>query len=71
MAYRHRTRILPGSIEGIVSKNTGDVATVTGWLVGLDVETALQKVNKLQKEAETINKTLSTATKDLAQHLLE
>src|ERR671934_2996070 len=43
MAYRHRTRILPGSIEGIVSKNTGDVGTVTGWLVGLDVETALQK----------------------------
>jgi hypothetical protein len=40
-------------------------------LLGQMLETALRKVDKLQKEAETINKTLSTAPKDLAQHLLE
>ena len=71
MVCKHRIRILRGSTEGIVSKNTADAATVAGWLAGSDVETALQRVDELQKEADRINKALSTAKKALAQCLLD
>lgn len=71
MSCKHRIRILRGIIEGIVSKNTADVSTVAGWLAGSDVETALDTVHQLEKEAERIKKALSAAKKALAQCLLD
>jgi hypothetical protein len=71
MACKHRIRIFRGSIEGIVSKNTADVAIVAGWIAGSDVETALQAVDELQKEFDRISKALSTAKKALAKCFMD
>jgi uncharacterized Zn finger protein len=71
MACKHRVRIFRGLIEGIVSKNTADVTTVAGWLAGSDVDTALNTIDQLEKEAERIKKALSAAKKALSQCLLD
>jgi uncharacterized Zn finger protein len=70
MACKHRIRILRGVIQGIVSDNSSDVATVAAWLAGSDVETALQTIDQLEKEAERVRKALGAAKKALAQCLL-
>jgi len=70
MYCKHRIRILHGVIEAIVSDNTIDVSTVASWLAGTDVETALQTVTSLEKEAERIKSALSAAKKALAKCLL-
>jgi len=70
MSCKHRVRILRGLLEGLVSENTTDVSTVAGWLAGSDVETALETIDQLEKEAERIKKALSAAKKALAGCLL-
>jgi uncharacterized Zn finger protein len=70
MSCKHRVRILRGLVEGIVSANATDVTTIAGWLAGSDVETALQTIEELEREAERIKKALSAAKKALAQCLL-
>ena len=71
MACKHRIRILHGLLDGIVSNNTADVSTVSGWLAGSDVETALRTIDGLEKEADRIKRALSAAKKALAQCLLD
>lgn len=71
MFCKHRVWILRGSTEGIVSKNQADVAIVTGWLVGTDVERALRTVDELEQEAERIKKAISSAKKVLTRSLLD
>lgn len=71
MAGKHCIRILRGSLDGVVSKNTSDVAIVAGWLAGSDVDTALKTIDALEKEAERIKKALSAAKKVLSQCLLD
>lgn len=71
MYCKHRIRILRGLLDGIVSKNTIDVATVASWLSGTDIETALRAIEALEKEAERIKNALSTAKKGLARCLLD
>jgi hypothetical protein len=71
MWCKHRIRILRGLVEGIVSDNATDVSTVAGWLAGSDVQTALETIDQLEKEAERIKKALSAAKKALAQRLLD
>lgn len=46
---KHRTRILEGKTDGIVSDNIEDVAKVCDWLVGTDVEAALQNLRTAEK----------------------
>lgn len=70
MYCKHRIRILRGLLDGIVSKNTIDVTTVASWLAGTDVETALDVIESLEKEAERIKNALSAAKKGLARCLL-
>jgi len=70
MSCKHRVRILRDLVEGIVSANATDVTTVAGWLAGSDVETALQTIEQLEKEAERIKKALGAAKKAVAQCLL-
>jgi uncharacterized Zn finger protein len=67
----HRINILRGSVDGIVSKNTADVATVAGWLKGTDVDAALQTVTRLEKEAERIKEALGSAKQTLSEYLLD
>jgi uncharacterized Zn finger protein len=71
MHCKHRVRILRGLLDGVVSKNTVDITTVAGWLAGSDVETALQTIDELEKEADRIKKALSAAKKALSQCLLD
>ena len=71
MYCKHRVRILRGSLDGVVSKNTADVPTVAGWLAGSDVEKALRTIDELEKEAERVKKALSAAKKALSQCLLD
>jgi hypothetical protein len=71
MHCKHRIRILRGLVEGVVSKNTADVATVAGWCAGSDIEAALQTIDELEKEAERIKKALSAAKKTLSRCFLD
>jgi hypothetical protein len=71
MYCKHRVRILQGLVEGIVSENTGDVQRVVGWLVGTDVERALQTVCALEKEADRIKTALSEAKRALSRCFLD
>ena len=71
MSCKHRIRILRGLADGVVSPNVADVATVAGWFVGSDVETALENIDQLEREAERIKLALSTAKRALAERLLD
>ena len=71
MYCKHRIRILLGLVEGIVSKNTKDVQTVVGWVVGTDVEVALVTVVTLEKEADRIKSNLSAAKHALSRCFLD
>ena len=51
---KHRTRILEGKTEGIVSDNIEDVAKVCEWLIGTDVEEALRNLRAAEKTKEDI-----------------
>jgi uncharacterized Zn finger protein len=67
----HRINILRGSIEGVVSENAADAATVASWLKGTDVDAALQSVIRLEKEAGRINQALAEAKQTLSEYLLD
>jgi len=64
---KHRFNILDGVTKGIVSDNLDDVKIVQSWLVGTDVEEALNKMRKLEVEAARIKKELSAAKKEVAK----
>ena len=63
---KHRSEILTGSTDGIVSGNQDDVQTVCAWMVGTDVESALMEMLQLEKEADRIKKSLAAAKTKLA-----
>ena len=46
---KHRIAILDGKSESISGDNADQVPTVTGWLVGTDVEAALAKLREAEK----------------------
>jgi hypothetical protein len=71
MACKHRVRILRGSVEGVVSANAADVATVATWLAGSDAEAALEKIAALEEEAERNRRELAAAKWSLAKCLLK
>lgn len=63
---KHRFRILEGSTEAIVSGNSEQVPTVSGWLPGTDVASAMAAVVAAEREFERAKKAVSGAKKDLA-----
>jgi uncharacterized Zn finger protein len=71
MSCKHRMDILRGRVECIVSPNAADVATVAGWFAGSDVQTALDTIERLEKEAEAIQTALTAAKKAFADRLLD
>jgi len=64
---KHRINILTGKSSGVVSDNQDAVMIVSSWLAGTDVEAAMLKLSKLEKEEERIKKELSSAKKELAR----
>ncbi len=71
MHCKHRLRILDGKSIDIVSGNIEDVKLVTTWVVGTDVELAIQQVILLEDESKRIKKELSAAKKKLGKCLLD
>jgi uncharacterized Zn finger protein len=64
---KHRFAILAGSLGNVVSSNEEDIALVSSWLPGSDIETAWVEVKRLEHEAEQIKSQLSQAKKVLAK----
>ena len=63
---KHRFGILAGSSANVVSANSDDIALVSSWLPGSDIETAWVEVKRLEHEAEQIKSQLYQAKKALA-----
>jgi len=64
---KHRVAILDGLIETIVSGNADQVPTVTGWLGGTDVETALGELRSAEKSAGVTKDRIMALKKKLAR----
>lgn len=63
---KHRFNILHALEEGIVSGNLHQVGLVASWLVGSDVEAALNEVAQAEAALEKAKKALTTAKKKVA-----
>jgi hypothetical protein len=70
MYCKHRFNILSGSPDGVVSPNTDQVPIHACWLLGTDVEKAMNAISALEKEQARLKKEISAAKKALAQALL-
>jgi hypothetical protein len=64
---KHRFNILDGLSDGIVSGNGDEVAVVTTWLPGTDVENAMNDFMDAEEQFESAKVKLSTAKKRLAK----
>jgi uncharacterized Zn finger protein len=64
---KHRLLILDGQSKAISSDNADKVPTVTDWLVGTDVETALLELREAQKLSETSKDDLAALKRKLAR----
>jgi hypothetical protein len=64
---KHRTRILRGGTDGIVSANIGDVKIVQGWIAGSDIEIAVQELSEGEADLERAWKKVAAAKKALAK----
>ena len=64
---KHRLSILDGQTKAISSDNANQVSTVTGWLVGTDVEAALRELREAQKSAGITKEDLAALKKKLAR----
>lgn len=51
---KHRTNILDGKTKGIVSGGEAEVAKITEWLKGSDVEIALNELRAAEKAGENL-----------------
>jgi hypothetical protein len=63
---KHRLNIMMGLDIGIVSQNKGDARRIKTWLVGTDVEKALNDVAEKEEIFERVKQELSVAKKRLA-----
>lgn len=63
---KHRSSILEGNSEGIVSDNHAEVATVVAWLPGTNMAAAIRAVTIAEGEYERTKKAFSVAKKNLA-----
>jgi uncharacterized Zn finger protein len=66
---KHRLNILCGELESIVSNNQSDVAAVTSWLPGSDVEEALLKLAEAESTLAKAQAEVSGLKKALARKL--
>jgi len=64
---KHRVAILEGKSKGITSNNADKVSTVTAWLVGTDVEAALNELETAQKIKDFPKDELAVLKKNLGR----
>ena len=64
---KHRFNILGGITQGIVNDNEHEVEIVTDWLIGSDVEIALNEFVNAEYQFENAKRDLSAAKKRLAK----
>jgi uncharacterized Zn finger protein len=69
VACKHRLNILYGVIDGIVSGNSQDVATVSGWIAGTDVENALRELEDAERLMKSAQDRVKAAKKQLTVSL--
>ncbi len=68
---KHRIAILDGDAAAVVSDNVGQVTLIGEWLSGTDVESALQEMRDVERNAGTdvdaAKSALAAAKKNLAR----
>ena len=64
---KHRVAILDGKSASVSSDNANQVATVTQWLVGSDVEAALAELRAGEKNSECSKDDIAALKKKLAR----
>lgn len=64
---KHRVAILDGKAHSVSSDNADRVSTVTGWLVGTDVEDALGQLRDAEKNSERSKDEIAALKKKLAR----
>lgn len=68
---KHRFSILDGQTDSIVSDNAADVKIIRDWIVGSDIQAALNAVRVLEEQAAEVKKLLSAAKKKLARTMYD
>lgn len=63
---KHRTGILIGSSEGVVSNNKDQINLVVTWLSGSSLELALIEVQRAEADLDQAKKRASSAKRKLA-----
>ena len=64
---KHRTAILDGKFDAIVSDNADRAPQVVAWLEGSDVEAALVELREAEQAPEPDKKTIAAAKRKLAR----
>lgn len=64
---KHRVNILDGDARSITSDNADKVSTVVAWLVGSDVEAALNDLRAIEKLKDKDKTALNDAKRKLAR----
>jgi len=64
---KHRVAILDGKSDSITGANADRVPTVTGWLVGTDVEAALLELREAEKAGGSDKSQIATLKRKLAR----
>ncbi|NNM70193.1 MAG: hypothetical protein HKM00_09580 [Gallionella sp.] len=67
---KHRIQILQGSDQGIVSGNNSQVPTVAAWLIGTNLEAALNAEIIAERDLVQAKNALSIAKKNLAHIMM-
>ncbi len=71
MYCKHRFGIMNGDPSNITSQNTNQVKTIQEWLIGTDVEQAMEEVALAEKKAADAKKELTKAKKNLAKSMYD
>ena len=66
LCCKHRTRILRGNTDGIVSANIEEAKIVQGWVAGSDFEIAVQKLAQGETALVEARKKIAAAKRALA-----
>lgn len=68
---KHRFNILAGDLTGIASGNEPDVAMVSSWLPGSDVERALTALGDAEREFRVAKSRVAAAKKAIAKAMAD
>lgn len=68
---KHRVRLLIGDMTDVVGGDASGAETVASWLVGSDVERAMQEVRHAELEADAAKKRLSAAKRKVARAMMD